>query len=523
VSPTDSASDQNPLSIVYGGGVPNDRVEDLFLVTLASAKTLQLTLTPDTNVDLDLFLLNAAGTSILASSNGPTGNESISMALAAGSYIVGVSDCCGGPGVNYTLSIPAQMRQLVVNKGSGTGTGAVASSPAGIDLGAGSSSGSTAFPHGTVVKLTATPALGSAFTGWSGGGCTGASRTCSVTLDADKTITATFSLSVVGDFGGDGKADILWRNVGPGSATGALFVWLMNGKDVAGATYLDPIGTEWVIQATGDFNGDGKSDVLWRNRSATGADAGKLYIWMMDGPTVIAGTGYTNSQADFAWEVQGVGDLDGDGRSDIVWRSVSGAAKGAMFLWLMDGSSIKGATYLDPISTDWVIQRIGDFTGDGKADVLWRNMTPGLGDSGFLYLWVMNGPSVAAGTGYPNSQADYAWTVQAIGDLDGDGKQDIVWRAVSGPAQGAMFLWLMDGKTIKAATYLDPIGTDWQVQGTGDFNGDRKSDILWRNMNPSVPDAGKLYLWIMNGAAVSAGTGYPNSNADFTWDVKAPR
>jgi len=98
-----------------------------------------------------------------------------------------------------------------------------------------------------------------------------------------------------------------------------------------------------------------------------------------------------------------------------------------------------------------------------------------------------------------------------------------VWRAVNGAAKGAMFLWLMDGKTIKGATYLDPISTDWQVVGTGDFNGDGKSDILWRNLNPAAPDAGYLYVWLMDGPKVIGGTGYANSHADFTWDVKAPR
>jgi hypothetical protein len=327
------------------------------------------------------------------------------------------------------------------------------------------------------------------------------------------------------DFDGDLRADILWRNVGRGSATGALFVWLMSGANIKGATYLDPIATDWVIQFTGDFNGDFKSDVLWRNVTAGAPDAARLYFWMMDGPVVIAGTGYPNSDADFTWQVQGVGDLDGDGNSDIVWRNVGpGAATGAMFLWLMDGRNIKAATYLDPISTDWQIQRVGDLNGDGKADILWRNTRGSGADRDYLFVWIMNGAQVAAGTGYPNSQADSTWQVQAIGDLNGDGKQDIVWRNVGpGAATGALFLWLMDGRTITGATYLDPISTDWQIQGTADFNGDGKSDILWRNLSATGPDSARLYVWMMDGPAVIAGTGYTNSQADFTWDVKQPR
>ena len=64
----------------------------------------------------------------------------------------------------------------------------------------------------------------------------------------------------------------------------------------------------------------------------------------------------------------------------------------------------------------------------------------------------------------------------------------------------------MNGPNIVGATYLDPISIDWQIQGTGDFSGDGRSDILWRNTNPRAIDAGWLYVWIMNGPTVTAGT-----------------
>jgi len=42
-------------------------------------------------------------------------------------------------------------------------------------------------------------------------------------------------------------------------------------------------------------------------------------------------------------------------------------------------------------------------------------------------------------------------------------------------------------------------------------------------VNASAPDAGKLYLWMMDGPKVIGGAGYTNSQADFTWDVQSPR
>jgi List-Bact-rpt repeat protein/hemolysin type calcium-binding protein len=84
----------------------------------------------------------------------------------------------GGGVVTHTLS--------VTNSGNGSGT--IASSPAGIDCGA---TCSAQYADGTQVTLTATPAAGSTFAGYTGGGC-GAVSPCTVTLDADKMVDAAF-------------------------------------------------------------------------------------------------------------------------------------------------------------------------------------------------------------------------------------------------------------------------------------------------------------------------------------------
>ena len=83
--------------------------------------------------------------------------------------------------------IPADEQSLFVNR-SGTGTGTVTSSPTGINCG---STCAASFPNGQSVTLTATPGSGSAFTGWSGAGCSG-SGTCTVLMDQARIVTATF-------------------------------------------------------------------------------------------------------------------------------------------------------------------------------------------------------------------------------------------------------------------------------------------------------------------------------------------
>jgi YVTN family beta-propeller protein len=78
--------------------------------------------------------------------------------------------------------------QLTVSR-SGTGTGTVTSAPAGINCG---TTCAATFNNGTSITLSAAPASGSVFAGWSGGGCSGTAG-CTLTLNANTTVTATFN------------------------------------------------------------------------------------------------------------------------------------------------------------------------------------------------------------------------------------------------------------------------------------------------------------------------------------------
>ena len=121
-----------------------------------------------------------------------------------------------------------------------------------------------------------------------------------------------------------------------------------------------------------DFNGDKKSDILWRN-----AVSGQIYIWLMDG-TSISSQASPATISDLNWQIIGVGDFNRDGNADILWRN---AASGQVYIWLMDGTSISSQASPATISDlNWQIVGVGDFNKDGKADILWRNADhwPGL-------------------------------------------------------------------------------------------------------------------------------------------------
>jgi glucose/sorbosone dehydrogenase/VCBS repeat protein/FG-GAP repeat protein len=302
------------------------------------------------------------------------------------------------------------------------------------------------------------------------------------------------------DFNGDGRADILWRN----NTTGDNYLYPMNGMAIqAGEGYLRMVADlNWKVAGIGDFDGDGKADVLWRNTST-----GQNYLYFMDGTTIKPGEGFIRTVADQDWQVAGTGDFDGDGKDDILWRN---AATGENYLYPMDGLSIKATegSLRSVADLTWQVAGVGDFDGDGKADVLWRNSS-----SGQNYLYPMDGKAIKPSEGLIRTVADLNWKVTGIGDFDGDGAADILWRNA---ATGENYLYLMQGRTIKPSEgYLRTVADlDWQIVAAGDYDGDGKADVLWRHAT-----SGENYLYPMNGTAIKPTEGYIRTVPVANWSV----
>ncbi len=283
------------------------------------------------------------------------------------------------------------------------------------------------------------------------------------------------------DYNGDGKSDIAWRD-----SSGNTSVWLMNGALVTSTGGFGAVPLVWSIVGQRDFNGDGKYDLLWRDTS------GNTAMWFLNG-TQVASTASVGVIST-VWTVVATADFNGDGKGDILWRDTGGN----LSLWLMNGASVASAGGLGTVPSTWSVVGTGDFNGDGKADLLWRDT------SGNTAIWFMNGTQVSSSAGVGNIPT--AWSVVGTGDFDGDGKSDIVWRDGS----GATSVWLMNGAALASSGGLGNVPTTWSIVQTGDYNGDGKSDLLWRDTS------GNTSIWFMNGVAVASTAGVGNIATSWT-------
>jgi peptidyl-Asp metalloendopeptidase len=310
-----------------------------------------------------------------------------------------------------------------------------------------------------------------------------------------------FTGQLKNDYDGDGRSDIHWRNV----STGRNDMWLMNGTSVKSFlnVYNEP-NVSWTVVGAGDFNGDGFGDALWRNTTS-----GAVYVQLLQGGTTLGTSAFAPTVADQNWQIVAIGDFDGNGRSDIYWRNSS---TGRNDLWLMNGPAIASSAtvYIEP-NQAWKVRGTGDFNGDGRADIFWRNDSTGRN-----YIQYMSGFSLIAGSNYAPDVADQAWQVVAIGDFDADGRSDLYWR---NSQTGRNDMWLMNGTVLKgfATVYNEP-NQSWQIVNSGDYNGDGYTDVLWRNSS-----TGDNYMMLMQGTVILGSSAMLPRVADLNWRMTGMR
>jgi len=185
--------------------------------------------------------------------------------------------------------------------------------------------------------------------------------------------------------------------------------------------------------ATSDFNGDGKADVPLYSTNGTYVD------WTMNGPQITAAQPLTYQgntvSLDASWCVAGVGDFNGDGKADILLHNTNGT----FVDWTMNGPQITAAQPLtyqgNTVSLDasWSVAGVGDFNGDGKAGILLYNT------NGTYVDWTMNGPQVTAA-----QPLTYQGNTVSLGNT---------WHTETDPATGGVGAQLVaSGSTVSNPT-----------------------------------------------------------------------
>jgi hypothetical protein len=300
------------------------------------------------------------------------------------------------------------------------------------------------------------------------------------------------------DFNVDGLGDLLWRN-----DSGDIAIWAAH-AGAGGSVYftgqdLGVVAAGWQIQGVGDFNGDGLSDILWRYSD------GEMGVWAgRVGGSGAAFAGVDLGPLQAAWHVQAIGDVNGDGRADIVWRNDNGDVA----LWLGQAGPMPSFAGQDlgVVATSWRIDGIGDFNGDGRGDILWHN------DNGHVAIWTSQANGTFAGV---DLGAVPGWAVQGIGDFNGDGKADILLRNTY---SGDVGIWSSQssGPTPAfAGVGLGTVPSSWHFQDIVDVNGDGRADILWRN------DNGDLGLWLANAGPTPSFAGLDLGVVNSSWHLQS--
>jgi hypothetical protein len=434
---------------------------------------------------------------------------------ATGSGCLGTDECTGSavmnssamPAYNYTLQ-PWDMTAIAALYPGGSCCTAVSisSNPANVTITAGQStllsvtatgtgpftyqwytgtSGNTASPIGGATSNTVLVSPTSTTSYWVR--VTGCSASTANSTTATVTVNPALGIAVRRDINGDGRSDVFWRNV----STGLNSFWYMNGGTFTSVA-VPTVPLPWEPAVVGDFNGDGKADIFWRNTST-----GQTSIWIMNGATYSQAVAAATI-ADLNWLPIGSGDFNGDGKADILWRN---ASTGVNSIWIMNGITYSGLAS-PTVPAPWAPVLIGDFDGDGKSDIFWRSAA-----TGETSIWIMNGATYTSAV-RSITVADLNWEPVRSGDFNADGRFDILWRNNS---TGVNSIWLMNGISTPVTATSPSAPTTWTPRVVGDYNGDGKADLFWWNST-----TGQTSVWLMNGANPTSTPALPTV-ADTNW------
>jgi hypothetical protein len=275
---------------------------------------------------------------------------------------------------------------------------------------------------------------------------------------------------VVGDFNGDGKADLAVTNESDSTVT----ILLGNGDGTFTAAVSPSTGSSPVAVAAGDFNGDGKTDLAVAN-------TGNATIPGSSSVTVLLGNGdgTFSPAASLATDLNptsiAVGDFNGDGNADL---AVANYSSNTVTLLLGNGDGTFSATALSPATgnSPYAIV-VGDFNGDGRADLATVNL-----GSRTVTVLLGNGDGTFTAASMSPATGENPDSI-AVGDFNGDGKADMaVVLTIPNPSGAgsdgiSVFLGNGDGTFSQSPVLYQYYGGGGNSIVAGDFNGDGKVDL----------------------------------------------
>jgi D-arabinan exo alpha-(1,3)/(1,5)-arabinofuranosidase (non-reducing end) len=287
-------------------------------------------------------------------------------------------------------------------------------------------------------------------------------------------LSATSTVSLHSDIDGDGKDDVLTFTRGTSA--------LVYGATSTGSSFSGD-GVQWgsgaapgdAVPLVGDVNGDGKDDVVWFTRGTTG----DVYVQLSTG----SGFGAPVKWHDWfcvGSEIPLIGDFNGDGLDDIATftRGTAGTSgAGLVYVALSTGDGFAGTSVLWNSNFGYGSEppAVGDFNGDGMDDIA----TFSQGTTGDVYVALSNGSRFlgAADSAFWNGWFAPAGETPGVGDFNGDGRDDIVTFTQADPA--LVYVGLSTGTSFNAGTvWHQHFSVSGEVPGVGDFDGDGRSDVV---------------------------------------------
>ena len=327
---------------------------------------------------------------------------------------------------------------------------------------------------------------------------------------ANSGLTATFT-----DTSTDSDGTIVRRqwNFGDGvnsSSTNPLHTYAAPGTytvqlvvtDNAGYTHSRSVSVT-VTDATGsarnDIDGDGRSDLIWHQ-----PQQGLLNVWLMNGTTI---SGSFAKAISPLCTPRAVGDLNGDGRADVIWI----CSDSGVYLWQSTGNNFT-QLFIGGFTPGWDLVAARDANADGRDDLIWHQPQQGL-----LNTWLMNGTTISGSFAKAISPL---CSPKGYGDLNGDGRSDVTWIC----SDSGVYLWQSTGSSYDQL-FISGFSPGWTIVTAKDANGDGRDDLIWHNA-----DNGLLNTWLMNGTTISGSFakalstlcspgGYGDHNGDGRSDV----